>query len=63
MAKLGRCYEFEVGGGGSMHWRVGVNTVKTLTFEKRWGVHDPYSSYGGAAPDDDLPLDQLMMLV
>jgi len=29
-----------------------VNTVKTLTFEKRWGVHNPLSpsSYGGAAP-------------
>jgi len=33
------CREFE--GGGSMHWKAGVNTVKTLTFEKGEGVHDP----------------------
>jgi len=24
--------------GGSMHWKVGVNTVKTLTFEKGGGA-------------------------
>jgi len=37
---------------GSMHWKVGgapVNTVKTLQLEKV-GLHDPRSSYGGAAP-------------
>jgi len=35
-------------GGGSMHWKVGVNTVKSLNFEKMW-VHDSPASYGGTA--------------
>jgi len=37
-----------VGGGGSMHWKGGVNTVKTLKFEKGGGA--PSSSNSGAAP-------------
>jgi len=28
-------------GGGSMHWKVGVNTVQTLTFEKGGGAGPP----------------------
>jgi len=38
-------------GGGSMHWKVGVNTLKKRKFEKV-KVHDPPppSSFGGAAP-------------
>jgi len=29
-----------------------VNTVLTLTFEKGGEVHDPSTSYGGAAPGE-----------
>jgi len=37
-----------------MHWKLGVNTVKTLIFEKNVWVHDPPpSSYGGAAPEGE----------
>jgi len=32
-----------------MHWKLGVNTVKTLKFENDGGVRPP-SSYGGDAP-------------
>jgi len=27
--------------GVSLHLKKGVNTVKTLKFKKKWGVHDP----------------------
>jgi len=34
-----------------MHWKVEYNTVKTSRFEKKvGGVHNPLSSYDGAAP-------------
>jgi len=33
-----------------MHWKGGVNLVKNTNIKKRWGVHDPPSSYRGAAP-------------
>jgi len=35
----GRRHEFE--GGGSIHWKVGVITVKTLKFEKGGGACPP----------------------
>jgi len=34
----GRCHESEGVEGGTMHWKVGVNTVKTLKFEKGGGA-------------------------
>jgi len=47
-----RRHEFKGRGRGSMHWKVGegagVNTAKTLKFEKV-GVHYPTCSYGGSA--------------
>jgi len=52
----GRRHQFE--GRGSMNWRWGVNTAKTLKFEKCGGVHDPSRSYGGAAPDWTIPVDR-----
>jgi len=36
----GRRHEFE-GGEGSMYWKVGVNTVKPLKFEKDVGCITP----------------------
>jgi len=36
--------------GGQCIGRWGVNTVKTLKFEKGGGVHNPPSSYRGATP-------------
>jgi len=36
--------------GNALEEGGGVNNVKTLKFENRWGVHDPFSSCGGAAP-------------
>jgi len=45
-------HEFEVGGGGvnALEGGGGVNTVKTLEFDKFGVSHDPPSSYGGATP-------------
>jgi len=45
----------KVGGGGSMHWKVGGEGEynKNTNFKEVW-VHEhplPPSSYGGAAPD------------
>jgi len=46
-------HEFEGVGQCIGRWG-GVNTVEILKFEKGGGVHDPLSSYGGAAPEGPL---------
>jgi len=44
----GGAKNLKVGGQCIGMW--GVSTVRTLAFKKRWGVYDPSSFYGGAAP-------------
>jgi len=40
-----------------MHWKVFGQYSKNTNFWKRWGLHDPLSSYGGAVPDYEFMTD------